>query len=89
MGKSFTYIIELDFYLKVRRPHNFWMKFENFVRSEGTQLGYYLANCTIEFLFKCLNMEHYQVYFDTSIELSITNSNQHILKEENMKWISA
>ena len=23
------------------------MKFENFVRSEGTQLGHYLANCTI------------------------------------------
>ena len=34
-------------------------------------------------------MEHYYVYFDTSIELSITNSNQHILKDENMKWISA
>ena len=28
------------------------MKFENFVRSEGTQLGYYLANCTIGILQK-------------------------------------
>lgn len=34
-------------------------------------------------------MEHYKVYFDTSIELSITDSNQHILKDENMKSISA
>ena len=28
------------------------MKFENFVRSEGTQLGHYLANCTIGILQK-------------------------------------
>ena len=35
------------------------MKFENFVRSEGTQLGHYLANFTIGILQKkCLNIEN-------------------------------
>ena len=42
---------------KVKRPHHFLMKFENFVHSEGTQF-WSLSNCTIGILQKkCLNIE--------------------------------